>query len=77
MDSELFASQREALKLGLAGSIGCTADDFEGEALTIVDRPESSPFYTALAVTFGTGTVVSVEPRFRAFVEALSSPISS
>lgn len=70
MDTELFRQQREHIQRHLAEGIGCTPDDFAGERLTIVDRPAQATGYVALAVTFGMGTVVSVEPRFRPFVEA-------
>ena len=66
----VLEEQREALKRCLAKGIGCSPDDFAGERLTIVDRPADNPWYTALALTFGVGTVVSVEPALRDFVEA-------
>lgn len=70
MNTPLFQQQRESIKQLLAEGIGCAPQDFDREDLTIADRPETTPWYTAMAVTFGTGIVVSVDPRHRAFVEA-------
>lgn len=70
MTTALFQQQRDNIKRLLADGIGCSPEDFEREALTVVDRPESTPWYIALAGTFGIGTVVSVESRFRGFIEA-------
>ncbi len=69
MTTTLFTQQRSKIMEFLAAGIGCQPEDFVTERLTIVDRPEASPWYTVLAVTFGVGTVISVEPRARAFVE--------
>jgi len=69
MSTTFFQHQRHNIQTLLSAGIGCAADDFEREDLTIVDRPETTPWYTAMAVTFGMGIVVSVDPRFRAFVE--------
>jgi hypothetical protein len=40
------------------------------EHLTIVDRPENATWSTVTAVTFGTGTVLSIDPAYRDFIEA-------
>jgi GNAT superfamily N-acetyltransferase len=69
MGTPFFAAQRAAQMEAWAASIGCSPGDFAGEKLTILDRPEAMPWYSLLAVSFGLGTVLSVEPRFRAFVE--------
>lgn len=69
MDTDLFPQQRENIKRLLAAGIGCEPSDFERDQFTIVDRPEANPWYAALAVRFGVGAVVSVEPRFRSYVE--------
>lgn len=52
-----------------ARSLGCDVSAFESNALTIVTRPETAlePF-VLLALTFGTGTVISVEPEYVDFV---------
>jgi hypothetical protein len=69
MSNPFFEAQRRAQMEAWAGSIGCSPTDFAGESLTILDRPEAMPWYSLLAVSFGLGTVLSVEPRFRAFIE--------
>ena len=66
----LYEEQREALIGLMASGIGCAPGDFDGERLVVVDRPPENPWFTALAMTFGVGTVVSVDPAFRAFVDA-------
>jgi hypothetical protein len=53
-----------------ANGIGCTSEAFTTERLTIVDRPEPPAWpYSALLATFGTGTVLSIEPILRSFAE--------
>ncbi len=69
VNTPLFAQQRDNIMRLLAAGIGCAPGDFDRDQLTIADRPESTPWYTALAVRFGVGAVVSVEPRFRDYVE--------
>ena len=60
------------MRSALAGDLGCEIGAFATNALTIVSRPEPQVRHPAVAliVTFGTGTVVSVEPAYREFVEA-------
>ncbi|MEP7215309.1 MAG: hypothetical protein ABI782_03600 [Anaerolineaceae bacterium] len=70
MTTTLFESQRKAIIGHLAAGIGCAPADFTTDRLTIVDRPESSSWYTVLAVTFGVGTVLSVDPLDRRLVQA-------
>ena len=70
MTTPFFEAQRRAQMDAWAASIGCSPDAFVTEKLTIVDRPQALPWYSLLGVTFGLGTVLSVEPRFREFVEA-------
>lgn len=69
MNTTFFDHQRQNIQRLLSDAIGCSPTNFERDGLTIVDRPESVPWYTAMAVTFGMGVVVSVDPRFRSFVE--------
>lgn len=56
-----------------ARSLGCDVAAFETNDLTIVPRPETAlePF-VLLALTFGTGTVVSVEEQYIDFVRKLA-----
>ncbi len=49
--------------------MGVEPEAFETGALTIVDRPEATPWYTAMAATFGNGTVIAVDPAYRETVE--------
>jgi hypothetical protein len=71
MKTALFTQYDTAVRTAYARGIGCTSEAFATESLTIVDRPEPPVWsYTALLATFGTGTVLSIEPVFRSFVEA-------
>jgi hypothetical protein len=58
---------------GAAAEIGCTIDDFRSNRLTVVERPADclEPFLLK-AVTFGTGTVISVEPSYVEFVRDIA-----
>jgi GNAT superfamily N-acetyltransferase len=69
MSTPFFESQRRSQMERWAESINCSPADFVTDRLTVIDRPENLPWYSLIAVTFGVGTVLSVEPRFRAFVE--------
>lgn len=72
--SSLFANNRAAVRTAFAEFLGCDPAAFETETLTIVDRREPAMWpYTALAATFGTGTVLSVEGSLRAFAETLTA----
>jgi hypothetical protein len=70
MDSAFFRRQSDAVRSAIAGALGCDPAAFNNERLTILDRPDNTPWYTLGATTFGTGTVVSVEPSYREFVQA-------
>ncbi len=71
MDHTLLSEQDAAVRAAFAAGLGCEPGDFANERLTIVDRPESAPWkYVCGATTFGTGTVLSVDPGYRAFIEA-------
>ncbi len=71
MDTTAFARYRAAVRDAYAVGIGCTPEAFARERLTIVDRPEPPAWpYVALLATFGTGTVLSIDPRLRSFAEA-------
>jgi hypothetical protein len=70
MSGDLFPRYSRAAREAYAQGLRCELSAFESEQLTIVDRPENSPWYTATAVTFGTGTVLCIDPAYRKFVEA-------
>lgn len=71
MNRSFFDNHQRALRAAFGAGIGCEPDAFTQEKLTIVDRPASAPWpYIAGAVTFGTGTALSVDPEYRAFAEA-------
>ena len=70
MSNALVNQYMTALKRAYAAGLGCEPEAFEGEQLTIVDRPEPPEWWTAAVVTFGTGTVVSVERTYRECAEA-------
>lgn len=68
-DTGLFARSRETVRSTFAKGMGVEPDAFETSALTIVDRPVATPWYTAMAATFGNGTVIAVDPAYRELVE--------
>jgi GNAT superfamily N-acetyltransferase len=70
MDRDLYQHYTQAARDAYATGLACPVSAFDGDELTIVDRPESSPWYTVTGVTFGTGTVLSVAPDYREFAEA-------
>ncbi len=69
VNHELFARYTQLTRQAFARGIGCEASAFDGERLTIVDRPADASWYTAAMVTFGTGTVLSIDPAYRDFAE--------
>lgn len=66
--ADFFQSQVNAAREAVAAGINCDVSAFDGNTLTVVDRPDQA-WYTVLMVTFGTGTVLSLDPAYRAFVE--------
>jgi RimJ/RimL family protein N-acetyltransferase len=67
-----FTRNAAAVRTAFATFLGCDEAAFQGEALTIVDRCEPAIWpYIALAATFGTGTVLSVDAPFREFAKSL------
>ena len=58
---------------GAAAEIGCSIDDFRTNGLTVVERPDDclEPFLVK-AVTFGTGTVISVDASYVVFVRGVA-----
>jgi hypothetical protein len=70
MSSDLFRKYGEATRDAVAKALNVPASAFSSEQLTFVDRNESTPWFTVNAVTFGTGTVLAIDPAYRAFAEA-------
>src|SRR5512134_3653871 len=70
MAGELFEKYAQATREAYARGMNCAISDFDSEQLTIVDRPASTPWYTMTGVTFGTGTVLCVDPAYRDVAEA-------
>jgi hypothetical protein len=70
MAGDLFAHYSSATRRAFAQGLGCPESAFDSEQLTIVDRPESTPWYTLMGATFGTGTALSLDPGFREFALA-------
>jgi hypothetical protein len=67
---DLFRHYSAAAREAYARGMDCSVDDFASEQLTIVERRAEQTWLTAYAATFGTGTVLSVDPAYREFVEA-------
>jgi hypothetical protein len=70
MAENLFPHYAAATRDAFARGLRCSLDDFEGERLTVVERPPEAVWATLMGVSFGTGTVLSVDPAYREFVEA-------
>jgi len=71
MDDAFFRQQLGAARQAYARGLGVPVEAFSTETLTIVDRPDPAAWpYLAMIATFGTGTVMSIEPEYRAFAEA-------
>lgn len=69
MDDAFFSKQVGAMKGHMARAIGCAPSDFDSEQITVVRRPDESPYFEILGVTFGVGTVLSVVDRLLPFVQ--------
>jgi hypothetical protein len=69
MTTDLFRRYSAAAREAYAKGLQCDVGAFEREELTIVARPDSVPWFTALAATFGTGTVLCIDPGYRDFAE--------
>ena len=74
MRRNYFEQYRDAVRHAYSQGLQCDVEAFDREELTIVDRPENTPWYMALALTFGTGTVLCIDPAYRAFAEAHRPP---
>lgn len=66
----MFDQYSQAVREAYATGLAISLEVLDDEQLTIVDRPEQMVWATVLAATFGTGTVLSVDPAYREFVEA-------
>ena len=66
----MFQRYARATREAFAAGLGCDVSAFDGEQLTVVDRPTDAQWYTASAVTFATGTVLAIDPDYRDFVDA-------
>lgn len=69
MTTVFFEQQRQNIKRLLAEGVGCSPEDLERDQLTIIDHTKANPWDAVLAVRFGVGVVVSVEQRFRSYIE--------
>lgn len=66
-----FEGALERYRDSRAQKLGCSPDDFTRHALSIVERPASqAERFLMMALTFGTGTVVSVHPDYLPWVRA-------
>jgi hypothetical protein len=70
MSSELFPKYAQATRDAVAKAFNVPAYEFDKEQLVFVDRQDSNPASTLIAFTFGTGTVISIDPGYRQFAEA-------
>lgn len=70
MGRKFFAGQLRAVHEAYAAGLGSKPEAFSTEELTIVSRPASTWPYLIFAATFGTGTVLSVDPEYREFVSS-------
>jgi hypothetical protein len=75
MDRDIFRHYSDRVRGAFARGIGCDVANFEGERLTVIDRPATAWPYTAALITFGVGTVISVDPAYRAFADATAPKI--
>ena len=71
MTTDYFLSALDIYRAGRAEELGCTPLDFDSHSLTIVTRPpQSSSKFVLMAVTFGTGTALSVAPEYLDWVKS-------
>jgi hypothetical protein len=70
VSNELFSTYAQATREAVARVFGVPISAFDSERLKFVDRQDSTPRFTLKAITFGTGTVVSIDPAYRQFAEA-------
>lgn len=70
MSTDLFAKYSNATRDAVAKALNVSPGAFDSEKLLFVDRPDAMPWFTVNAVTFGMGTVLSIDPAYREFAEA-------
>ncbi len=71
MTSDYFLSALDTYRAARAGELGCNPLDFDSHALTITARPaQSASNFILMAVTFGTGTALSVAPEYMDWVKS-------
>ena len=72
MDRQLWAHCSGAIRRTQAADLGCDEAAFDSNELVVVARPAKvlCPEYAGLVVSFGTGTVVSVEEPYLDWVNA-------
>lgn len=69
MTSDYFRGVMDLYRATRARAMGCKPEDFDRHELVIVDRPSAQPErFLMMALTFGTGTVLSVHPDFTHWV---------
>lgn len=62
---DLYRVSLNRYRAALADTFGCRVEDWATNGLAVVERPADSPEkYVSMLVTFGTGTVLSVEPDY-------------
>ncbi|MGK2966415.1 MAG: GNAT family N-acetyltransferase [Tepidiformaceae bacterium] len=71
MVTDLFRKHDRALRDLRAADLGCAVDDFTKNRLVVVPRPvPAREPILAIAITFGTGTVLSIDESYREWAEA-------
>ena len=71
MATDYFLDALDRYRIGRAAELGCAPEDFDGHSLVIGERPAAAAErFTLMGVTFGTGTVVSVAPKYLDWVRA-------
>lgn len=69
--SAYFADAFERYRATRSANLGCSAEDFGRHELVVVERPATQPErFLMMALTFGTGTVVSAHPDYLEWVRA-------
>lgn len=71
MASDYFLNALNRYRETRAEILGCVPADFDSHSLTIVPRPDGTfGTFAMMALTFGTGSVVSVEPKYLDWAKA-------
>ena len=72
VDRPLLTQQTESIRAYFARALATDVSAYDRDELTILNRPDPPAWpYVALISRFGTGTIVSVHPEYRAFVDLL------